>query len=456
MHIRTMWFKGLSLGMATTMVFAGCGNLVVKVQKKPKDVNLASLENFSSLNLTSAEDFLKQLDSLKVIGIDLIIKEIASKNYRQEVRSAIRTYRKHLIEKGTSVGAEGPYGGSENAFYYSKDECRKIGLSFNLDQAHGALGLILKTGVLAKISEVAAGKLNPGFQGASKQLAAVAQLVLMELGIKVSGDVDVKEENGQSVTSGSFTLQLTEIKGENLDEKTKQEDATQILGIGFKRALGANTEEAFDAAIQVVNKNATGTLETLAADFKIRRVAANSLFVHEAQFNVGVKGKSSSYMRKMKFEQLPDDKKQLKITDTFQTAGAKAETYITTLNIEKGNQCKFQVGSAGGGGKGGAGDKVYGPQDPTKGGEGPFAPTPPTVTPSGDGKEPGPTPPAKPVGTSTATGTKVTTGTATGTSTGKGTPPTTPPTDNDGKSNPPPGGPNKPGQSPTQNPTQSK
>ena len=97
MSKRTLMLKGLSLGLATTMVFAGCGNLVVKVQKKPKDVNLASLENFSSLNLTNSEDFLKQLDALKVIGIDLIIKEIADRNYRADVRSAIRNYRKYLI-----------------------------------------------------------------------------------------------------------------------------------------------------------------------------------------------------------------------------------------------------------------------------------------------------------------------------------------------------------------------
>ena len=174
--------KKILVAKLTTLVcvtsLSGCGDLVVKVQKKPKDVNLSTMSETGngSANLNGAENFLKPLDDLKVVAADLLIKQMAKKDYRGEFRSAVRNYRTFLIEKSAQ-----PITGGEE-FYTSSEDCRKTGLSLNMDKANDFLGMILKTSVLAKISEVSANNLNPGL---SKEIAAVSQLIMLELGVKI-------------------------------------------------------------------------------------------------------------------------------------------------------------------------------------------------------------------------------------------------------------------------------
>jgi len=291
-------------------ILSGCGDVVIRVQKKPKNVDLKAVENFSALNLSSADDFLKQVDSLKAMGIDLLMKELAKKDYRSEVRSAIRNYRTYLIER-----ASGPVK-VDDSFYYSADDCRKTGLSLNMEQANGFLGLILKTAVLAKLSEVSAGKLNPALKGMSKEISALSQAIMLELGIKVKGDVNVDDSGDVTKTTGTVSIQLTEYSDEKIDEATKKRDANETLSLSFTRALGANYVGTFDASIEVSHENAAGALETLQAKLAVDRKAVENQFVHSINLALGVKDKAPSYSRKMTFEQIKDAKSQLKITDT--------------------------------------------------------------------------------------------------------------------------------------------
>lgn len=349
----------MAAGLSLTML-SGCGNLIVKVQKKPKDVDLKSVENLSALNLSSADDFLKQVDSLKAIGVDLLLKELAKRDYRAEVRAAIRKYRSFLIER-----AQGPVQ-IDDSFYFSGENCRKTGLSLNMEQANGFLGLILKTAVLAKLSEVNAGKLNPSLGAASKELAAISQVIMMELGLKIKGDVSVDDSGDVTKTTGTVSIQLTDYAGEKIDDATKKADATQVLSMSFTRALGANYIGTFDATIEVTHEVSAGVVETLQAKLGVERKTVSDNFVHGVKLALGVKDKAPKYVRGMTFEQLKENNKQIKIADTLKTATGTDVTYVSIIDIEKGTQCKTQ---------GATGDK---------GSELPFLPLP--------GKGPAPTP----------------------------------------------------------------
>src|SRR5690606_20310682 len=128
----------------------------------------------------------------------------------------------------------------------------------------------LKTAVLAKISEVNAAKLNPAL---SKEIAAIGQLVLMELGLKIEGDVNVDSSDTSTKTTGTFALSLNEIAGEQIDEATKQRDALEVLTMTFTRDLADNYVGSFNAVIEIAHKAADESVETLQAKMDIERKA---------------------------------------------------------------------------------------------------------------------------------------------------------------------------------------
>lgn len=318
----------------STFMLTGCGDVVIKVQKKPKNVDLSQIENFSALNLQNSEDFLKHMDNLKVVAVDLLIKELARRDYRSEVRSAIRNYRTFLIERSTKEVKV------DDSFYFGADECRNTGLSFNMDEANNFLGIILKTAVLAKISEVNAAKINPAL---SKEVAAIGQLILMELGLKIEGDVNVEEGENSTKTVGNFALSLNEIAGEEIDEATKTRDALEVLSMTFTRELGDDYVGTFNANIEIAHKATDATIETLQAKMDIERKAVEEKFVHTLAFQLGVKDGAVNYARSMTFEQDADKKHQIKVSDTLSPNTAEAKTFVTMLDIQAGTQCKVKL-----------------------------------------------------------------------------------------------------------------
>ena len=341
----------------STLMLTSCGDIVVKVEKKPKNVDLSQIENFSALNLQNSEDFLKHVDNLKVVAVDLLIKELARRDYRSEVRSAIRNYRTFLIERSTKEVKV------DDSFYYGADSCRKTGLSFNMDEANNFLGIILKTAVLAKMSEVNAAKINPGL---SKEIAAIGQLILMELGLKIEGDVNVDDADGKTKTTGTFALSLNEIAGEEIDEATKKRDAVEVLTMTFTRDLGADYVGSFNALIEIAHTAQDASVETLQAKMDIERKAVEERFVHTLAFKLGVKDGAVNYARSMEFEQVKGKERQVKISDTLSPNTAEAKTFVTVLDIDAGTQCKVALDNTDDatGGKGDEGGFI--PEEPKK------------------------------------------------------------------------------------------
>ncbi len=436
----------VSAVVAAMLVNVACGGITVKVEKKQKDVNLAQAKSAQELNLANSEDFLKQLDGLKTVAADMLVKELAKKDYRSEVRESIRKYRSLLISKAT-----GPVK-IDDSFYSSADQCRSTGLSFNMQEANGLLGIILKTAVLAKLTEMKAPKINPGL---SKQIEAITQVILLELGVKVEGDVDIETVGDTTKTIGNVAISLLPISGEAIDDAMKAKDAAEVIEMKFTRSLEKNFIGTFEAMIDVTHLKADASKEILEAKLAIDRHLVAEQMVHTALFNVGVKDQVAVYSRKMMFEQDQAKRHVIKITDTLNPGLTNEVAFISTVDVKAGTQCKGAGSYAGVGDEGNfvptpsyEGDKKDEPKGEEPKTEAPKPTTPPSTTTGGEVK--------------TTTTTTTTTNTNTNTNTTPGTNTSTTGT----TTQPPKGGDDDsdvktttdtsktPGQTPNQSPTQ--
>ena len=329
--------------LSSIIILTGCGDVVVKVEKKSKSAEIKSTGDAPAgeLNLNNAEDFLRHLDGLKVNATDLIIRQLASKDYVGEFRAAVRNYRSFLIER-----ARMPVSIDDSFYTQSAEQCRKTGVSLNMDEANEFLGLILKTALLAKIGEVSATNLNPGL---SKEIAAISRLIMAELGVKIEGTADVTKADGVTTSKGKFSLSLAAIQGEMIkgapiSAEMIARDAAEVLSVEFERALGADMIGTFGATFSVGSLIGEGQIETFSGSIKVERSKAEGRFVHQLEFAVGAEGQSANYKRAMKFEQHGEKARELKVSDTI-APGMKGEaTFVTIIDLEKGTQCKVDLG----------------------------------------------------------------------------------------------------------------
>ena len=454
--MKTIAARAVAALCSSMMVTAGCNGVTVKVEKKPKSVDLSQAQSAQgNLNLANAEDFLQHLDNLKVVAADLLVKQLSQRDYVGVFRKGVRDYRSFLIARATA-----PVSGikSLDDFYASSDNCRKTGLSFNMDKANAMLGLILQSAALAAMGEVNAGKLNGALP---TELAAIGQLILMELGLKVAGKVDVDTSiAGVTKTTGTVSLYLAPIAGENVDQATKDADAKQVITMTFTRALGAEMVGSFDAVINMVHANAAGADESLEGKLMIARTNNSGVFSHAVRFDVGVKGAAASYARKMVFDQVSGHKDQIKITDILTPDSSSPLSYQTIVDVTAGTQCKVSSVAPGQGSESG----FAGQSTATAAATATSSSTSSSTSTTADV----PSQPSTPSSTATTSGVVIVPGTAPATSTatysdGKGSTPSYTdtskgyvPTDTDysGKGSTYTGKPNSPGQTPSQSPVQ--
>jgi len=317
-------------GAITVMLVTGCGDVVVNVSKKEKNVDLSAVENFGALNLSNSEDFLQQMDQLQVVAIDLLITQMSQRDYKTLIRQSIRDYRTFLIDRASSEF------NFNDPFYASANECREQKLSFNLDEANNFLGLILKTAVLAKVSEVSAAQLNPEL---SNELQAIGQIVLMELGLEIEGGVDVVKADGLTTTKGSVKIKLKEIEGEDVSAETKAKDMNEVLEISFERALGENYVGTFSSDISITHKLEDESIQKLAASLAVKRSENDeNRMVHQVAFKIGPEG-SVNYGRSMSFTQL-ENNKRMKLVDTVNPGTDAEAQYATIIDLDAFTQCK--------------------------------------------------------------------------------------------------------------------
>ena len=348
--------------LTLSFIAISCGKLTVQVKKENKASTLqsapsapADASNKDNFSLANPEDFLKQIDGLRTTAADLLVKDLATQDYVGKFRTAVRKYRTFLIAR-----AQKPVTLSDNFYDDKSKDCRDTGLSLDMDKDNELLGMILKTAVLAKVSETNVGKLNSGL---TKELQAISQFITMELGVDIQGSSNVDKTDSKTITSGSVTLSLKPIAGEAIDDATKAADAAQVLKLNFSRELGDDMIGTFHADISMGGADLAtlADLKSAVATFDITRTLENELHVHTAIVSIGMSGQTPNYTRKITVAEVKDQPKQFTFTDTL-NFGKPTEVSIPTLvDVAKGTQCKVKdTGSTTSGDKGTSGGSTDG------------------------------------------------------------------------------------------------
>lgn len=323
----------MKAGVIATIITASfVASCAIKVDVK-KDAKNSALKSGSqtSLNATDTKDFLKQLDGLRSTAADLIIKELSSSDFVGSFRNAVRKYRTFIIEKAAKSTV------SSDSFYSDKTkQCRSSGLSLNGDDNNEMLGMILKTVVLAKISETDVAKLNAGL---AKELQAVTQFITMELGVDIQGTSEATEENGVKTTRGNVTIKLKPIDGENIDEQTKRADEVQVLSLSFERALGADMIGTFTAAMDLAYEK-SGQPSEATGTIMVSRVKDLNQYIHDVQMSMGVKGETPSFTRQVIVKTNPENSMQYEFVDVLNAGSSNESRNPTVIDLKAGTQCK--------------------------------------------------------------------------------------------------------------------
>ena len=338
-------FSRLAAGLITIAMasnLTSCSDIVLKVDKKGNSSHVSSVG--ANATLASSDDFLKHLDNLKVIASDLLIKELASKDYVGNFRKSFRKYRQFIIERG-----EG-YQVRADSFYSGDAACRDTSLKLNMNEMDDALGMLAKTAVLAKISEASASKLNPGI---SKEMAAISQLILRELGLEVVGQSQVDRTDDATITSSQVVMRLKEIPNEKIDGEAISSgivarDAAETLSLQFTRSLGAENVGHFDARITAkqLTDVSTGATKDVIGTITVDRFKEESKFVHTVFMTVAKSGSTAHFSRMLSFRESASSTAAIEMVDTLNAGLDGQESFATVIDMEKGSQCKISGSDA--------------------------------------------------------------------------------------------------------------
>lgn len=324
--------------IATIMAasFAISCSVKVQVKKDAKNSGLSSTTTSSTANLHEGDDFLKQLDGLRTTAADLIVKQLATHDYVGAFRGSVRKYRSFIIDKSAKKVL------ITDSFYSdSSKDCRSSGLSLNLDNNNEMLGMILKTVVLAKLSEADMGKINTAL---AKEMQAVVQFITMELGVDIQGTSTVADVNGMKVTKGNVAIKLKPIDGElidgkPIDEATKKADDVQVLNLNFERALGEDNTGTFVATMDLPYEK-DGASSEATGNITVSRVKEADQHVHDIVMTMGTKGETPTYTRELIVKDVKAEPTKFEFLDIM-NVGTNDETRNSSIiDLKAGTQCK--------------------------------------------------------------------------------------------------------------------
>jgi len=321
--------SGLIATLITATFAASCA-IHVQVKKDAKNSNLSSA-NSNSANLAGAQDFLKQLDGLRTTAADLIIKEMAQHDYVGAFRGSVRKYRGFMIANASKQVV------ITDSFYTdSSKDCRSSGLSLNADDHNEMLGMILKTVVLAKLSETDVAKINTGL---AKEMQAVVQFITMELGVDIVGTSEVTDVGGIKTTKGNVKIKLKPIDGEQIDAATKHSDDVEILSLNFERALGSDSIGTFAATIDLTYEK-DGQPSEAAGAVTVSRIKEGEDHTHNVMMSMGIKGETPSYTRALIVKDNSKDSMKYDFTDVLNAGTDKETRFDSVIDLKAGTQCK--------------------------------------------------------------------------------------------------------------------
>jgi hypothetical protein len=322
--------NGIIASLITGIIAASC-TVKVQVKKDAKNSKLNSASTAETLKAVGPEDFLKHLDDLRTVGSGILLREFAKNDYVGSFRTSVRKYRSFIIDNagGKKIIAD--------SFYSDEDHyCRDSGLSLNADDHNEMLGMILKTVVLAKISETDIGKINAGL---AKELQALSQFIMIELGVEITGTSTVADLNGKKVTKGNVTIKLKPIAGEKIDDATKHRDEVEVLSLNFERSLGADMIGSFASTMDLSYEKGTERSEA-SGSITVTRVKDGADHVHDVLMSVGVKGETPSYSREIIVRDNPSDASKYEFMDILNAGTDKESRNHSYIDLKAGKQCK--------------------------------------------------------------------------------------------------------------------
>ncbi len=331
------WMKTVGMVVVGAMLLSGC-SVIVKVSKKGKNSNLSSSAvPAEKMSLTDGSinylDGIDEVTKARAVLIDKLIASYNGQDWPKKFREAVRKYREFLIQKGQEEVK------INDSFYTSAEDCRDIGLNFNMEDADQFLGQILQTALLAKLSETSKLHLNPEI---TKVVVIVQKLIELETGVKIEIPEDTKVEeveDGIKISSAAIKISIV---GDLPDDPATAADKAEVLTLQFTRTLGMEVGKAdtFEAKVSVVHllDEAAGTTETLSATITAKRENVDGRLVHTAGFKVSTND-TARYHREVAFEQINASQQIIKITDTILVPTGSSPV-VTYVNVEKGQQCK--------------------------------------------------------------------------------------------------------------------
>ncbi len=316
--------------MTTASIFTqGCADLVIKVNKKGKSgSDLASAQQELNGNEMDAESYLDDMDNLKKVAIKMLIDELSGKDFRKELRSSVRNYRKLLIQRAT-----GPLAYKELSFA-NDNICRDGKLNLSLENEY--LGIILKTALLGKLGEESARALNVNIADSA---GAIAQLVMMEIGLEVDGDSSVSRTDDVVTTEGDFSIRLLPFEGDSAADKAA--DAVEVLHLKFKRVADQDNVGTFAAEISLDYAAAEKQVETIVLKLNADRARTDSLWTHNTSMELGLDGKSPRMTRSLSVKELGD--KKYEVTEKAKVEGHAAVDSKNLIDLNNIAECKTNV-----------------------------------------------------------------------------------------------------------------
>lgn len=318
---------GLCVGIALSMT--ACGDLVIKVDKKSKSQDEHTLSSIDSQRtngaVENAADFLKDMDNLRAVAVELLLQQLDGQDFRQVLRESIRKYRAELIKQSQSSIK----GSLLDASAISCDEGK---LDLNLAEANKYLGVIMKSAVLAKLSDASAAAMNSKL---ATEASAISRLLLKEIGLKVEGDSIVTNKDGQTVTSGDLSISLTPFDTD--DAETQAKDASETININFTRSVGEKRTGTFDAVISVTQMINKELVETNELKLIANRTFKDGLSTHETAMSIGKKGSIADFSRSTVFQEV--EPMVVRVVDSISHKGNETKTTASILDLNEAGKC---------------------------------------------------------------------------------------------------------------------
>jgi hypothetical protein len=220
------------------------------------------------------------------------------------------------------------------SFDQSALKCHNDRLSLDYDQAHKYLGVILKSAVLAKLSEQSSKALNAQL---SADAAAIAQLVLNEIGLKVEGDSQITRDGEIVTTKGDFKLSLVPFQDESAE--LQERDAKESISMSFVRVAGEGNDGSFSATISASELDANKQVRTYEMKVAVSREKAQGKMLYKSSMSVGHKGSDPHLKRMLVIEEI--EAKKYRVLDEV-SSGDVTKQSAFMIDIKALSECVIQ------------------------------------------------------------------------------------------------------------------